>query len=110
MQTREEEPMIEMKLSEMKGIIEQDRMHENTQLALKVRDGEARIRRIVEFNQTIESLRQPRRVAKPMRREEYRPPTPEREKELNQKVDAAAETDEDFGLPPEEKDMFGKEF
>jgi CHASE3 domain sensor protein len=106
MQTREEEPTIEMKLSEMRAIVEQDRAHENTQLALKVRDGEARIRRIIEFNQTLESMRQPRKVARPMRREEYKEPTPEREKELNKKVADA----EEYGLPPEEEDLLGKPF
>jgi len=97
-----------MKLSEMAEIIEDDKRHENTVLALKMQDGMKRLRRIMNFNKFVEKLsqvQQPGPAPAPI--------APLRKPQPKKPVEQTAEepVDDDFGLPPEpEADLFGEEF
>lgn len=124
------EPSIDMAISELAEIVEDDKRHENTQLALKVNDGNKRLKRIIDFNKLVEQLRKDQQQQEaPKQRQKYvvkqpkmatpeqikqaqkRPiMTPERERELDKKVEKAVSDDaEDYGLPPLEEQEFYKE-
>lgn len=105
---------ITMKLKDLAEIIESDKMHENTSLALKVEDGRKRLRRIINFNQLVAKMNQAQEPIEDEVEEEPRPkpkiapkkPVPKEKTPEEQANDDA----EAFGLPKEEADLFGEEF
>jgi len=112
---------INVDLEEFAGVIEDDKRHENTQLALKVNDGNMRLRRIVEFNKFLQQLEKQKQTQQQPQQPKYKMATPEqkkqaqnrppmteqRERELDKKVN---ETAEDFGFPPvEESELYDEE-
>ena len=113
---------ISVDLEEFAGVIEDDKRHENTQLALKVNDGNKRLKRIIEFNKFLQQLEeQKQKPQQQPKQPKYKMATPEqkkqaqnrpqmteqRERELDKKV---SETAEDFGFPPvEETELYNEE-